>query len=74
MALSLETLNLIKGAVKSGLASLSGITLGGFVVDPDHLSVATWAGLKRVLLLALITIAVAEARYLKQWLEKWSNS
>lgn len=67
-------LQLIKGAVKSGLAALSGVTVGVNFVDPAQFSVMTWPGIMHTLIVGAITVAVAEARYFKQWVEKWSDS
>ena len=72
---------LIKGAVKSAIAALTGTTVGTTVlgylhagIDPTQFNSSTWLGIKHNLILAGIVIGVAELRYGLQWLEKWADS
>jgi len=72
--MSPAALQLVKGAVKSGLAALGGTALAGQILDPAKLSVTNMAGLKHTLVFAAIVVGSAELRYLGQWLSKWSES
>jgi len=67
-------MQLLKGAVKSALAALGGLSVGGTLLDPDKFSVLTMSGVKHTLLLALFVVGAAELRYIGQWLSKWSDS
>lgn len=67
-------MQLLKGAVKSGIAALSGSTIGATLLDPTKFTVTTWPGIKSNLILGAIVVGAAEIRYLGQWLSKWSDS
>ena len=72
--MSPAAVQLLKGAVKSALASLAGLSIGGTLLDPAQFSVLTMNGAKHTLILAAFTVGAAEVRYLGQWLSKWSES
>ena len=65
---------LLKGAVKSALAALGGLSVGGTILDPAQFSVLTLKGAEHTLLLAAFVVGAAELRYIGQWLSAWSNS
>lgn len=72
---------LIKGAYKSAAAALGGTTIGTSImahfsagIDPTQWNVTTWIGVKHNLVLGASIVLVAELRYAKQWLDRWSDS
>lgn len=72
---------LIKGAYKNAVAALAGTTIGTSImthlnagIDPTQFNVATWVGIKHNLMLGTFVILIAEARYAKQWFDKWADS
>lgn len=72
---------LIKGAYKNAVAALSGTAIGTSImahfnagIDPTQFNVSTWIGIKHNLILGAWVVLVAEARYARQWFDRWAES
>jgi len=58
---------LLKGAIKSAVASVTALIIGLPAIDPVHFNIQTLGGWRHIGIIVLWVVIVGEARFWNQW-------